>query len=412
MNATLPELDWIETQYEEMCRLLQQWVLINSGSMNLAGLAEMSRSLQAAFGRLEGEMQEIALPAKTEIDSHGDPVDLPLGKALLIQKRPEAARQVFLGGHMDTVFAADHPFQKIERLDENRLNGPGVADLKGGLVVILKALEAFERSSHADQIGWKVLINPDEEIGSFGSAPLFEEMAKKSHLGLIFEPAMDDQGTLAAERKGSGSFTAVVRGKAAHAGRAFGQGRNAVAALAELIVRIHAFNRKNPRIILNVGHIEGGGAINIVPDLAICRFNVRTHSEEDEGWVWQELNELAEEFNQRDGFFLSWHGEFNRKPKLLSKKNRALFEALAACGKELEIPIQWKSTGGCCDGNNLAAAGLPNIDTLGVRGGKIHSDQEYILLDSLTERARLTALLLMKLSAGEIDWSMISNAKL
>ncbi len=121
-------------------------------------------------------------------------------------------------------------------------------------------------------------------------------------------------------------------------------------------------------------------------------------------WIHQQLQQLTEDFNQRDGLSLELHGTFARKPKHLSSQNLALFEAVAACGRELGLSIQWKATGGCCDGNNLAAAGLPNVDTLGVRGGKIHSDQEYILLDSLTERARLTALLLMKLSAEEIDW--------
>lgn len=403
MTAFTPYLDWIHTQHDEMCHLVHQWANISSGSMNLVGLSEMLNALEARFQSLGGHLQTLELDPMCIVDSQGHPMPYSLGKALLIRKRPEAPLQVFLGGHMDTVFGYDHPFQKVTQLDSNTFNGPGVADLKGGLVVMLKALEALERSPYAENIGWQVLINPDEEIDSDGSMPVFAKLAEQTHVGLLYEPTLDAQGTLAGERKGCGAFTAVVRGQAAHAGRAFDMGRSAICALAEFISAVNALNQLRPSIILNVGHIEGGGAVNIVPDLAICRMSIRTTTEDDEHWLQHQLGLLAEKINHQEGLSVELHGGFNIKPKRFDAKTQSLFEMMAGCGQELGLDLQWQPTGGCCDGNNLAAMGLPNIDTLGVRGGRIHSDQEFVLLDSLTERARLSALFLFKLASGQID---------
>jgi glutamate carboxypeptidase len=281
------------------------------------------------------------------------------------------------------------------------MNGPGVADLKGGLVVMLTALQALERSPFAPGIGWEVLINPDEEVGSPGSAGLLEACARRNHVGLLYEPALAN-GTLAGARKGSGNFTAVVRGRAAHAGREFHQGRNAIVALAEYTRGLDALNGRREGVTLNPGKVEGGGAVNVVPDLAILRFNVRISSTEDGQWVEAQMDALEQALGRRDGIRVQRYGAFARPPKPISLPNERLFAAVAECGRMLDIPIAWQPTGGCCDGNNLAAAGLPNVDTLGVRGGGIHSEREYVILDSLTERAKLSALLLMRLAGGEV----------
>lgn len=402
-NPYAPYLQWIDTQYQAMVELLLNWSAINSGSHHLAGLNHMRQALITTFGTLGGTLEEITLEPMPMVDSSGELVEIPLGKALRISKRPQARHQVLLGGHMDTVFAADHPFQKTTWRDANTLNGPGVADLKGGLVIMLKALEALERSPYAAAIGWEVLINPDEEIGSPGSAPLLAASAQRHQFGLIFEPALAD-GTLAGARKGSGNFTAVVHGRAAHAGREHPLGRNAIVALAEFIGAIAALTGQQPGITVNPGKIEGGGPVNIVPELAICRFNIRVATPEEQAWVKQRLGAICQDIDSREGISLTLHGGFGRPPKVLDARTVNLFRMIAACGAELGIPIQWRATGGCCDGNNLAAAGLPNVDTLGVRGGHIHSSDEFVLLDSLTERARLTALLLMKLGSGELAW--------
>ena len=155
--------------------------------------------------------------------------DRPLGAALRQTVRPEAPVQVVLTGHYDTVFAPGGGFQGVVTRPDGALHGPGVADMKGGLSVMLAALQAFEGHPAAVNLGYQVLLSPDEEIGSPGTAPLLAAMAAKSHVGMTYEPAMPD-GALAGARKGSGNFHVVVRGRSAHVGRAFDEGRNAVTA--------------------------------------------------------------------------------------------------------------------------------------------------------------------------------------
>ncbi len=395
-------LSYIDEQSEHMKQLVHDWSAINSGSYHVEGLARMLSVLQDNFLWLDGTMETLDLVPAPKINSEGEVTTTPLGQALRIRKRPEAPIQVFLCGHYDTVFGKEHPFQTPMVVDENTINGPGVADLKGGLVVMLKALEAFEKFPQADKVGWEILLNPDEEIGSPGSDALLKDAASRHHIGLIYEPSLPD-GTLVAERKGSGNYTLVVRGKAAHAGREHHLGRNAIVRLAELTGSVNALNGQQPGVTVNPGVIEGGSALNTVPDLAILRFNVRVQTMEQQHWFEEQIATLVTSAQQADmDYTIALHGGFTRPPKTYDAKGHALKDALYNTAQMLGLSLQWKDTGGCCDGNNLAAYGLPNVDTLGVRGGNIHSDKEYILLDSLTERAKLSALLLMRLAAGEV----------
>jgi glutamate carboxypeptidase len=397
------QLEWIETQQEPMEHLLIRWANVNSGSRNIAGLERTLALVKEAFGALGGEMKTVELSPQSIVDARGDLRAVPLGRALSIVKRPEARLRVFLGIHYDTVYPADHPFQECAEPDRGALGGPGVADAKGGLVVMLKALEALERSPWAEKLGWEVLINPDEEVGSPGSSPLLAQAASRNHLGLAFEPALPD-GSLVGSRKGSGNFVAVVRGKAAHAGRDTADGRNAINAMARFITDLNSFTSSEDRVTINVGHVEGGGPLNVVPDLAIVRFNMRVSSHDDQRAVEQHVNGVSADVNRMDGISVHIHGGFTRVPKPLQGRTLKLFQKLNECGRDLGISISWKPSGGASDGNILAAAGLPTVDSLGVRGGEIHSSNEYIELDSLTERTGLVALLLMKLASGEIDW--------
>jgi glutamate carboxypeptidase len=192
----------------------------------------------------------------------------------------------------------------------------------------------------------------------------------------------------------------VVHGKSAHAGRDFAQGRNAVVAISKLIVALHEINSQFEGVILNVGSVEGGGATNVVPDLATVRFNVRISVPEDESRLLTRLKELIAAAGEQEGFSAELTGQFHSPPKIPDAKARDLMDLIQGCGESLNLPIHWKSSGGACDGNKLAAAGLANVDTLGPCGGNLHSPREFVLLDSLTQRAKLAALVLLKLAEG------------
>jgi glutamate carboxypeptidase len=172
--------------------------------------------------------------------------------------------------------------------------------------------------------------------------------------------------------------------------------------MAEMIVQLARLTSDN--VTMNVGKVEGGGAVNVVPDLAICRFNVRVKTPDDQKMVTGDIDRIVAAARQHDGIRVELHGGFRRPPKALDAPTRRLLEAAIACGRELGLSIGHRRSGGVSDGNQLAAAGLPNIDSFGPRGGRIHSPDEFLLLDSLTERAKLAALLLMKLASGEIEW--------
>ncbi|MFO7527911.1 MAG: hydrolase [Marinobacter sp.] len=399
-----PGLDWIDSRQDAMLQQTIALAEVNSGSLNAEGVNRVGQMLAEHCQHLGGQVEVVPVASYRHVSGQGKVEEFPLGNAIRVRKRPEAPLQIFLCGHLDTVFPKDHSFQKVSWLDDNTLNGPGVADLKGGLVVMLTALEALERSSFSDRIGWEILFNPDEEIGSPSSAKLITEAAERVHLGMIYEPSFPD-GNLAGQRKGSGNFSVVVRGRAAHAGREHHFGRNAIRAMADFVSALDSLNGQRDGVTINPGYIEGGGPVNIVPDLCVFRFNIRLERAEDEAWCQAQLDHLLAATAEKDGFSIELHGGFGRKPKQLSQANLRLFELARQCGDSLGMRIEHKPTGGCCDGNNLAAAGIPNIDTLGVQGGAIHSSDEYMKVDSLVQRAKLSALMLMELATSpDLDW--------
>lgn len=397
----LTSLGFLDDKREEMTQALRAWCAVNSGSGNLAGLGIMRGLLSDAFNGLDGDLEIIPSSPHEIITSEGDRVEQPVGDMVRLIKRPQAPVRVLLTGHMDTVFPADHPFQHERFLDEDRLNAPGAADMKGGLLVMLYALKTIEQSPWAENIGYEVIINADEEIGSHGSAALLAQAAKRAQFACVYEPALAD-GTLAGARKGSGNFAAIFRGKAAHAGREHHLGKNALVAAADFISALDRLNSGREGLTVNVARVEGGGPNNVVPDLAVVRFNVRLEQPEDSEWFMSAAKELIAGANRRDGYAAELTGGFTRPPKPMTPPLRAFFESLKRVGAEIGIDVAWAPTGGCCDGNNIAAAGIPVIDTLGVRGANIHSAQEFVQLDSLVERAKLSALLFMKIAAGEI----------
>jgi glutamate carboxypeptidase len=299
---------------------------------------------------------------------------------------------------MDTVYAADHPFQETRWLGDGVLNGPGVADMKGGLAVMLAALKAVEATPAADRLGYEVVINSDEEVGSPASAALLARAAQGKRAALTYEPAALPDGTLAGARPGSGNFAFVVRGRSAHAGRNPEDGRNALTAAAELALRLEALRRDG--LSVNPSRIEGGGPSNVVPDLAVLRVNLRPRTPEIEAEAKSAIDAAVQSIAAERDVEIEANGGFGRPPKPLTPAAEELFGLVRQAGADLGQSIAWQPSGGVCDGNNIAACGVPVVDTMGVRGGKIHSPEEYLIVDSLAERAALSALTILRLAEG------------
>mgnify|MGYP003637293936 FL=1 len=219
---------------------------------------------------------------------------------------------------------------------------------------------------------------------------------------MTYEPAMDT-GAMAGGRKGSAVFDIVLHGKAAHAGRAKEEGRSAIEAAAELVVALEGLNGKRDGVTFNVGAIEGGGAVNIVPDLAIVRFGARAPDAAAAAWATDFVDRLFAHATSRPGITGHVHGGFYRPPKPRNAAQQAIFSAVHATGQAIGLDLEFIDTGGVCEGNNIFAAGVPNVDTLGVRGGRIHSHEEFVVTESFAERATLSALLLNRLADGRMD---------
>ena len=376
---------------------VEAWAAINSGSRNLDGLARVADAIGAAFAVLPGEIMRVD-PARVEaVDAAGHKFDLPHGQHLHLKVRPEAPLQILLTGHMDTVFAADHPFQALTWLEPGKvLGGPGVADMKGGIAVMLAALQAVEMHPEAAAIGYEVVLNSDEEVGSLASADLIAIAAQGKRAALTFEPSALPDGTLAGARPGSGNFSFTVRGTSAHAGRNPEDGRNALIAAADLALRLKAAVR--PGLSINPAKIDGGGPNNVVPDLAVLRVNLRPATIEDQARAQSLIEAFVAMVAAEHDVAIDTHGHFARPPKPMTPDLEALFELVKQAGADLGQTIGWQPTGGVCDGNNIAACGVPVIDTMGVRGGKIHSMEEYLIVDSMAERAALAALTMLRLA--------------
>lgn len=379
-----PMLAWVE-----------HWAALNTGTRNLPGLATMAGLLADAFAVLPGKVALVEPAPADAMLPDGRIEAIAHGRHLHLAVRSDAPVQVLLTGHMDTVYGADHAFRTLTMRGDGTLNGPGVADMKGGLAVMLAALTALEASPFASRIGYEVVVNSDEETGSFSSTALIAAAARGKTAALTYEPALPD-GTLAGARGGTGNFSLRVTGRSAHAGRNPEEGRNAVVAAADLALRLKAAG--GPGLAVNPARIEGGGPNNVVPDLAILRVNFRPADRAAIARAKAALDDAVAAVATAHEVQVAVHGSFNRPPKPLDAGAERLFALVRDCGANLGLDLAWRATGGVCDGNTIAACGVPVVDTMGARGGAIHSADEYLIVASLPERAALSALTLLRLA--------------
>jgi glutamate carboxypeptidase len=399
-----PSIAALPARTAELGALLERWANINSGSGHAAGLARMADTLRADFSH--------AFPAATieEINTDAPGFNPPGSRTLRIRLRPAAPTQIFLCGHYDTVYEADDAFQVCRWLDATTLNGPGVADMKGGLVTILAALQAFEATPHAASVGWEVLLTPDEETGSHGTAHLFRAAARDHQFGFVFEPGRPN-GNIIHSRKGTGGLVATCHGRAAHAAKVPNDGRSAILALAEFLLDAAKIPSEMPDVMVNVGNIRGGAAAtNVVPHFAESEIDIRITKIADSEPLLARFQALADRINTRDGIKLTLKGGFNRPPKECLPAEEAVFPEWQRAARDVGVPeFTWVHGGGGSDGNFLTAGGLPNLDGIGPIGDNLHSDREFCRVETIAPRAQIVALVLHRVAAGEIQLPPISG---
>jgi len=293
--------------------------------------------------------------------------------------------------HMDTVF----PLGTLEKMPyreaDGKIFGPGVLDMKAGIVISLVALEALHKSGGLTR-PVTLLCTSDEEVGSLTSEDLIKEFAQNSELVLVMEAALLD-GSLKTWRKGVGEFWVRVKGRAAHAGGAHEDGRNAIEEMAYQVLAIQKMTDYDKGTTLNVGVLHGGTVSNVVPEDALAQVDVRVLQPGE----WERLEaEMGALKPVLDGTTLEITGGLNRPPMPFDETMKSTFEKADYIAKDIGIQLKAGGTGGASDANLVAPLGIPVLDGLGAIGEGLHSEREYIFADSLEERARLLAAILQK----------------
>lgn len=291
--------------------------------------------------------------------------------------------------HMDTVF----PLGTLEKMSfreaDGKLFGPGVLDMKAGIVISLAAIEELQNSGGLNRLV-TLLCTSDEEVGSLTSENLIKELALKSELVLVMESALLD-GSLKTWRKGVGEFRVKVRGRAAHAGGAHEEGRNAIEEMSHQVLAIQKLTNYERGTTLNVGVMHGGTVSNVVPEEASAQVDVRVMQPGEWERVQAEMGALRPVL---EGTSLKITGGLNRPPMPFDERAQATFERARLIAEGIGIELKAGGSGGGSDANFVAPLGIPVLDGLGAVGEGLHSEREYIFADSLEERANLLAALI------------------
>ncbi|MBC04637.1 MAG: hypothetical protein CMJ34_15245 [Phycisphaerae bacterium] len=407
----------IETREPGLRRDLAELVAMPTGHNHVEGLDRIRDWFATRLGGLGAEVTLVpGRPRPDWLAIRRDPEDAPdpdaSGNAVSSETIPpmllathrvedgaEAVRP-YLCGHLDTVHDPAGSFQSLEVVKDGIASGPGAMDMKGGLVVALGALEAL--AALGRRIDWTMGLVSDEETGTYFGEHALIDSARGHDVGLVFEPALAD-GSLVVERMGSGTFMIEAFGRAAHVGRAFHEGRSAVVALSRAIVEVSALADPANGRIVNIGPVHGGGVTNAVPHHARCWGNARYADPASQSGLEADIHRVVEELDRRlaeeidEPARIRVRTSFIRPAKPSTPEVLALADCARRVSEALGHPMPYASTGGACDGNLLQAAGVPTIDTLGVRGGGMHRPDEYLELDSIGERTALLAILLHRL---------------
>ncbi|AEV15373.1 MAG: M20 family metallopeptidase [Thermus sp.] len=368
-------LEWMKARLPEFLRDLEAFVRRESPSGDLKGLEEAAAFLEKAFAPLKGRLSR---------------KDTPAGPILLLKREGEG-EPVLVLCHYDTV----HPkgsFPEPFRLERDRAVGPGVYDMKGGILALLYALR------HAEATGRRlppleILFTPDEETGSRESRPLIEAAAKKARAALVLEPPTLE-GDLKVARKGVGLYRLKALGKAAHQGVEPEKGVNAILELAHQIPKVAALEDRDKGTTLGPNVLRGGTVSNVVAEEAWVEIDLRAWTLEEARRVEEALRALSPAL---PGARLELTGGLNRPPMEPTPESLSLFHKAQAIGEALGLALRPGRVGGGSDGNFTAALGVPTLDGLGLLGGDAHQRTEYVVVSEIPRRVALLAELLYAL---------------
>jgi glutamate carboxypeptidase len=376
-------LNWLDEQRPAMTKLLERVVNIDSGSYNKEGVDAVGRAFEEWF-EAEG------IP--TDRVPHGEFGDCIRAHV----SGGEGNRPVLLMGHRDTVFPDGEAERRPFRIEGDIAYGPGVADMKAGLVMNAFVLAAFKRfgGSPYPLIG---LYTSDEEIASPSSRPVIEDEARNARVVFNAEPGRES-GNAVIGRKGASFFKIKITGTPAHSGVQHEKGISAIGELAAKITELHKLTDYDIGTTVNVGIVNGGNAVNMVAPNAEAQVDVRFKTMESRDAVWERITEILEtayvpgtetEITESRGFL----------PLTQSPESRQMFDVYTAAGADVGLTIGGEFTGGSADSGFTAQVGAPTVCGTGPVGGRAHTPEEFMRLDTMVPRAKTVALAIMRLGS-------------
>jgi glutamate carboxypeptidase len=353
--------------------LLKELVEINSGSDNLEGLEAVRKKIIPQF-------QSLGFEVRTE--------DIKNGRKLLMFEFSGSKPKILFAGHIDTVFSVHSTFRKFTQVGDE-LHGPGVMDMKGGIVMMLDLISSLDRNLRS-QI--RVVLNDDEEIGSPNSKQKFDDYAKDVPIGLVFEPSLPD-GHIITSSSGVYWAEITVKGRAAHAGSDFQKGLNACVALSEKLVSVSKLTNLKMPLTVNVGSMNGGTQPNVVCESASAKIDIRYSRKEDLETV---IGQIKQVVARRDSLNVKTNetpsGEMRellRVSSLSDESNQKLLSRMQTIAKTLSMDVIGDHSAFASDGNHLAATGMQVLVGIAAAGSGAHTENESLNLLSYPEKLRL-----------------------
>ncbi|MFZ0963885.1 MAG: M20 family metallopeptidase [Terriglobia bacterium] len=370
-------LAYCESELDALVHCLRQAVEIESPSQNKAAIDRMANFFAHEFSQRGGKIQLLG--------------HATAGSAVVAEfwEGARGAKPLMLLGHMDTVWETGTLAEMPYQVKEGRAYGPGILDMKSGIVCGLWAVQALAALKVTPLRPVRFFLNADEEVSSIAFRDELLAEARRAHAVLVLEPAAA-YGALKTSRKGVGEFQVTVRGRSAHAGICPSGGVNAISELARQILRIENLSRPKRGLTLNVDVVQGGTRSNVIPELAVARVDVRVPTALDREKIEKQMRDLSPIHPQAQ---LEITGGVNRPP-LERKMATALFRQARHLGRQMGLEMKEAATGGGSDGNFTAALGIPTLDGLGGTGDGAHARHEHVVISELPQRAALLAALM------------------
>lgn len=387
---------WVDENQQPILDQLKDWVEINTGTDNIEGIDRFRTILMNELTQLGFSTEVIDVEPIDVLNCDGS--QMKFASHLLATKGSGGGKRLFLNGHMDTVFSADDDFQKLEILPNGVLKGPGVIDMKGGLVVMINALRALDAQGALDNANLTVFLNSDEEIGSLSSRPMIEKLAANHDIGLVFEGTRDNRMTRL--RKGLGQARMKVTGRESHAGTAHEHGVSANLEMAHKIIELEKLTDYDKKITVNTGVVAGGEKRNTVSGCSDTYIDMRYPTAELGAYLDEGLRKIAEKRYTENAEYPEFpKTEYWSKLHRPAKAGNEIVDQLIAEAMGVSAiigePVEGANTsGGGTDGSISQAVGLPTLDTLGVNGSGAHSSREETTVASVITRTKLAAIMI------------------